>query len=513
MPTFASTDLLPSVALLVLLVTGLVLMLADAFHLRRALPWLAGLGLLISCAAAVPGWLQGPEPTLHYSGMIWFGGVTGLIHIFLCASAFFSLFFIDDFFRRHHKDLGDVYALLLFATIGMVMLANGNDLITVFIGLEIMSVCLYIMAGTFKRDLRSNEAGMKYFLLGAFSTGFLLYGIALIYGISATTRLNELGAAAGVLAESPLYLPAFGLILVGFLFKIAAFPFHSWTPDVYTGAPTPLAGFMATGSKMAAFISLGFLLSRFALNEKVLALLSLLALASMLYGNIVAARQTNIKRMLAYSSIAHTGYLLLGLCAGAVGYRAVVFYMLVYTLMTLGAFGVVAIVEDQDSDAELDNWRGLGTRRPWVGVAMSAFLFSLAGVPPLAGFMGKYVVFNAAVQSGLIWLTVVGVLTSVIGAYYYLRVIVYMYFFAPQGADVHVPGHGHGHHAHAPHGHEPVSPVAVAMPHGLQRGPVFGALLLVVALLVLGMFPSLVDQTLGGLFQGPTVTAAPTALK
>lgn len=470
---FNPADFYASVPLLILLVTGLVLMLADAFNAKSALPWITGVGLVLSSLFSVPGWTAGSAYQYHYNYMIAFGGMAALVHLFLCVSGLFSIFFIGDFFRRHDKDLGDVYALLVFAVMGMIMLANGNDLIIVFIGLEVMSVCLYIMAAAFKRDLKSNEAGMKYFLLGAFATGFLLYGIALVYAMTASTRLDFIASIVPDpnigkgMTDNPLFYPAFGLILIGFLFKIAAFPFHSWTPDVYTGTPTPLTGFMASGSKMAAFFAFSNFMARMLPmhDPKILYLLGLLAVASMVYGNIVAARQSNLKRMLAYSSIAHTGYLLLGICAGPEGYQAVMFYMVIYTLMTIGAFGIIAMVETTDEDADIERWKGLGLQRPWLGVFMSIFLFSLAGMPPLAGFMGKYQVFLSAIDANLVWLAAIGVLTSVIGAYYYIRVIVYMYFYKTDG----LPG---------------LAPAAVP-----QLTPMIGAVVLALLLLLLGVYP------------------------
>lgn len=479
---FNSADFFASLPLLILLAIGLLLMLADAFKAKAALPWIAGGGLVLSALFSIPGWTAANGYTLHYSNMIAFGGMAALVHVFLSAAGLFSLFFVGDFFRRHDKDLGDVYALLIFAVIGMIMLANANDLIIVFVGLEIMSVCLYIMAAAFKRDLKSNEAGMKYFLLGAFATGFLLYGIALVYGMTATTRLDIIShMGPNKLTDNPLFYPAFGLILIGFLFKVAAFPFHSWTPDVYTGTPTPLTGFMATGSKMAAFFALSNFMSKVLpmYDEKVLYLIALLAISSMIYGNFVAARQSNLKRMLAYSSIAHTGYLLLGICAGPEGYQAVMFYMVIYTLMTIGAFGVIAIVENTDADADLERWKGLGLNRPWLGVFMSIFLFSLAGMPPMAGFMGKYQVFLSAIDAKLTLLAVVGILTSVVGAYYYIRVIVYMYFFKPDGSPT----------------------LSVATHTSSQLTPMIGAFVLAILLLILGMAPWLLNYSLDAFYE------------
>lgn len=438
-----------SVPLLVLLGTGLLLMLVDAFRGKALLPWLAAAGIIASAALGINDAGRLPYQ-LHFNNMIAFGGAAAGMHVVLCAISLLTLFFLTDYMKRRdsHHDADEIYALLLFAMVGMVLLATANDLIMVFIGLEVMSICLYIMAGLFPKNLRSNESGLKYFLLGAFATGFLLFGMALLYGITGSTQLDVIGntifqeKAYALLSTSGgsmgivLLFTALGLTLIGFLFKLAAFPFHSWTPDVYTGAPTPLTGFMATGTKLATFMALIFFLVNVTLRpewdsanyEKLQNILGFAAIASMLYGNLVALQQKNIKRMLAYSSIAHTGYLMLGLMSGKDGYEAVVFYMIVYTLMTVGAFGIIGMLERKDSDTELSQWAGLGLRKPLLGVLMSAFLFSMAGIPPLGGFIAKYKIFSAAMHADLYLLSIVGILSSVIGAYYYLNVIVVMYF-------------------------------------------------------------------------------------
>jgi len=481
-----------SIPLFVLIGFSLIVMLADAFTFKQGkknatsphrdfLAWIAAAGLILSSILALPGIEKTPIAVeMGYNKALSFGGIAGIVHIFLCLSALITLFFVGDYFKRHKKDLSDIYTLLLFAVIGMILLANANDLIILFIGLEIMSICLYIMAAMFKTEQGSNEAGLKYFLLGAFATGFLLYGISILYGLTASTKLDVIAQQVFILRSesgtSILYFVAFALILVGFLFKVAAFPFHSWTPDVYTGAPTPLAGFMATGSKMAAFIAFALFFSNLMPNKegKIITIVGLLALASMLYGNIVAVQQTNIKRILAYSSIAHTGYLLLGMCAGKDGYQAVMFYMFIYTIMTVGAFGVISILESKNEDTELENWRGLGLRHPWLGAAMCVFLFSLAGMPPLAGFMGKYYVFIAAIRANMTLLATLGILTSVIGAYYYIKIIVVMYFDkAVEGAEA--------------------KEVRVLSTNFV---PVAGAIVLGLLIIYFGMFPSSITNML-----------------
>jgi NADH-quinone oxidoreductase subunit N len=404
--------------------------------------------------------------------------------------------------------VGEVYALALMATIGMSVLVSARDLTVVFVGLEIMSVTLYVMAALFKRDLRSTEAGFKYFLLGAFASGFLLYGIALLYGVSGSMHLPTIAQAifpddpAASIANNLLFWPAIALLLVGFLFKLAAFPFHSWTPDVYSGAPTPVAGFMATGSKIAAFVAFTFLVMNAlptgftgAVSEKALTVLGVAALASMVFGNTVALRQRNLKRLLAYSGIAHTGYLLLGVAAGPEGYMNVIFYVVVYAVMTLGAFGILSMIEAKGRDIDFNGLRGLGKEHPVLAALMAIFMLSMAGVPPLAGFMAKYIVFGSAIKAGiesgqnfLIILAVVGILASVVGAFYYLNVIVAM-FFRPKLETLTSPELSN------PTGFD--APVTIEKPAAL---PVVGALVLATLLLVLGLYPGLVYDHVSTLY-------------
>jgi NADH-quinone oxidoreductase subunit N len=278
----------------------------------------------------------------------------------------------------------------------------------------------------------SNEAALKYFLLGAFATGFLLYGIALLYGSTGSTRIGELAALAGQLGGSPLYLIGLALLMIGLAFKIAAVPFHMWVPDVYEGSPTTVSGFMSTGGKAAAFAALLIVFSPAVIRElpSLRDVLSVLAVLSMVLGNVLAISQSSVKRMLAYSSIAHAGYVLVGVVAGnAAGANGVLFYLTAYTLMNLGAFGVLSVGESKEGTlVSYDDYAGLSSRRPLMAGLMALFMFSLTGIPPFAGFFGKYYVFAGAVDAGLTWLAVVGVLMSVVSAYYYLRLVVLMYF-------------------------------------------------------------------------------------
>ncbi len=343
-----------------------------------------------------------------------------------------------DYLKRRGMESGEFYILVLFAAAGMVIMAGANDLIVVFLGLETMSLALYVLAGFFRTEIQAGEASMKYFLLGAFASGFFLYGIALIYGATASTNLDKIGAAVKAGAgRDPLLLIGFALLLVGFGFKISAVPFHMWTADVYEGAPTSVTAFIATGSKAAAFAALLRLLleSLRPLQGEWTWLFWVLAVLSMTLGNVVAIAQQNLKRMLAYSSIAHVGYMLVGIVAGGgLGGGSVLFYLLVYTFTTAGAFGVILLLERGGEEAVgIGDTAGLATRHPLAALALALFLLSLVGIPPTAGFVGKFYLFGAAVRSGYVWLAVIGVLNSAAAAYYYLRIIVNMYMREPEG--------------------------------------------------------------------------------
>jgi NADH-quinone oxidoreductase subunit N len=300
-----------------------------------------------------------------------------------------------------------------------------------------MSLSLYVLAGLFKRELASGEASMKYFLLGAFASSFLLYGVALFYGAAGTTNLDRIASAMASRPRDPLFVIGLGLVLVGFGFKISSVPFHMWVPDVYQGAPTSVTALIATGSKAGAFAALIRVLTVVPRGVAVdwTALLWVVAAVTMTVGNVVAIAQSNLKRMLAYSSIAHAGYMLVGLVAGgAVGTSAVLFYLLTYAFTTAGAFGVITLCERVRAEAvEVGDYAGLARRHPLLAATLGLFLLSLIGIPPLAGFVGKFYVFGAAVRAGYVWLAVIGVLNSAVAAYYYLRVIVYMYMREPEG--------------------------------------------------------------------------------
>ncbi len=343
----------------------------------------------------------------------------------------------SNYLKRFGLDRAEFFSMIFFSSMGMVVLVSAIDLISVFLGIELMSLAIYVLVAFRRRDFLGNEAAMKYFLIGAFAIAFFLYGVSLIYGITGSTNFEDIAAAVSErgLADSPVFLLAIALILAGLGFKISSVPFHMWTPDVYQGAPTPITSFMATAVKAASF---GAFLRLFTVcfmssQGEWADIIWVLAVITMTVGNVVALVQRNIKRMLAYSSIAHAGYILIGMAALSTdntnAASGVMFYVLVYAFMTLGAFALVSAIEKKGITRGLEeaDYSGLGLERPFLGLAMAVFMFSLAGIPPTAGFFAKYYIFSAAVEQGMVGLAVIGVLNSALSLYYYLRVIVAMY--------------------------------------------------------------------------------------
>ena len=353
--------------------------------------------------------------------------------VLFCVAGMLTLLMSMDYLHTINLVVGEYYVQLLLAVIGMMLMAAATDLIVLFLGLELMSVAVYVLAGIWRPELRSSEAALKYFLLGAFASGFLLYGIAMAYGAFGTTTLGPIADQLPSLTpeQRPLALAAVGLLLVGFGFKVAAVPFHAWAPDVYEGSPTSVTALMAVGVKAAAFAAFArvFLHTLGALSVDWSWILWVLAALTMTVGNLAALVQRNIKRMLAYSSIAHAGYLLVGMVGGGEdGGAAVLFTLLVYAMMTLGAFAVViAIGRRGEPNEDIADYAGLGFRYPFLGLCMTVFMLSLAGIPSLAGFTGKFFLFSAAVEKGYVWLVIIGSLNSTVSIYYYAGVLVQMY--------------------------------------------------------------------------------------
>jgi NADH-quinone oxidoreductase subunit N len=426
---FVGLPLLPLVAVTAIAMVVLLVGVRVADERSEGLGWLSlgGLAIALVLALALVG-----HTGSAFSGAIAIDNFAAYFEIAIILTAAASILLSLDYAREHRLPGAEYYALVLFATLGMMLMAAAGDLIVIFLGLETMSIAVYALAGLARREARSSEAALKYFLLGAFSTGFLLYGIALIYGATGTVKLEAIRAAAsGEAVSNPLLLLGVGMLLVGFGFKVAAVPFHSWAPDVYQGAPTPMTAFMAVGVKLgafAAFVRL-FLVALEPLGPQWSWVLWVLAALTMTAGNLTALVQANIKRMLAYSAIAHAGYVLVGMTAGdsAAG-GAILYYLVAYGLANLGAFAVVIALERRGGAGEsITDYRGLSSREPALAAAMAIFLLSLTGVPPLAGFVGKFYLFSAAVERGLVGLVIIAVLNSVVSAYYYLYVIVAMY--------------------------------------------------------------------------------------
>ena len=398
--------------------------------------WLAlvGLGLALVATAVLIG-----QRGSAFNGTLVLDGYALFFDILVLAVGMLVVLMSMSYVEETGIGAGEYYALVLFALAGMIVMASSMDLILIFLGLEVMSISVYVLAGAWRAQVRSNEAAMKYFLLGAFATGFLLYGIALIYGATGATRIDLIADKIAAAIDRRLLLAGVAMLLIAFGFKIAAVPFHMWTPDVYEGAPTSVTALMAVAVKTAGFAAFTrvFLRGFGGLHADWSMLLWVLAAATMTVGNVLALAQRNIKRMLAYSSIAHAGYILVALTAGgAAGGSAALFYLLAYAGMNLGAFGVVlALGRHGEPHEQIDDYAGLGFRSPLLGAAMAVFMLSLTGIPPLAGFAGKVYVFTAAVREGYIALAVIGVLNSVVSAGYYIRILVLM-FMTPGTVEV-----------------------------------------------------------------------------
>ena len=416
---------------IVLTAGALLLLIVDLFTSRqhqRVLGWCA-LAVLGATALTL---LQFSGANLVVSrGLLAIDGFAFFFKLIFLGAAAITVLMSSSYLEAEGLKVGEYYFLILCATLGMMFMASGIDLIAIFIGLETMAVAFYILVGYVKPNRRSNEAAVKYFLLGAFSLGLLLYGMSLLYGLSGTTNLRELTATFVAGESDGLLLVAMILVIAGIGFKIAAVPFHMWAPDVYEGAPTPVTAFLSVGSKAAAFAMLLriFFEGLPGLVEEWRPIFYALAIITMTLGNIAAITQSNIKRMLAYSSIAHAGYILIGVVAGTPrGFTAIFVYLMVYVFMQLGAFAVVTMLRRENvAGDELKDLSGLYSRYPVAAFAMLFFMLSLGGIPPTAGFMGKFWLFSAAIESGYVWLAVVAVGNSAISLYYYIRVIVYMW--------------------------------------------------------------------------------------
>lgn len=430
---FPSLNFVAIAPQLVVLGTAILVLLVElVWSNKKGLGVLSLAGVVVAGILALLSLIHSPGSALSFQHMAVADRFSLVLTVIISVAAALAILLSLDYTERLKVAGGEYYGLLLLAATGMMFMGAATHLMTIFLSLEILSLALYVLAGLNHAEPRSGEAALKYLLLGGFASAFLLYGMALVYGATGTTSLAGISAAVSASsAWSPMLLVGLGLLLIGFAFKVAAVPFHMWTPDVYQGAPTSVTAFMSVGAKAAGFAALlRVLLTTFPnVAERWVWPIAILAVLTMTWGNLAAITQSNVKRMLAYSSIAHAGYVLVGVAAGEVGVSGVLFYLMAYTLMNIGAFAVLVALERADTDAAgitLERMQGLFHRNPWLAAAMTIFMLSLAGVPPLAGFLGKLYVFSAAISAGFVWLAIFGVINSVISAYYYLRVIARM---------------------------------------------------------------------------------------
>ena len=422
----------------------------DPFFKNRTLNfWFTVAGLLFSGIAAaytifLLPWVE-KDLKLHSlvtNNMMLFGGYSAFFDIIFCFAGLMVVFASKNYLRREYSEHNEYYTIMLFSIIGMMLIAHSNHLLVLFIGVESMSICFYILAGFIRTREKAVEAAIKYFLLGSFASGFLLYGIALVYGSTASMDLSVISAFIKFTPTISIYFPiGIALIIIGLAFKVAAFPFHQWAPDVYHGSPTVVSAFMSTAGKAAAisaFITIASALFPFeAISQKIInnthtvqLVIAAISAITMLLANFTALVQKNVKKMLSYSSVAHAGYLLMGIVSNSPeGKTGIMFYIAAYTLMQIGAFIVISVLERGDEKyMEVSDYAGLSKAHPWLAAMMAIFMFSLAGIPPFAGFIGKYYLFVATIKSGFSWLAIIAVISSIVSMYYYIGLVLQMYF-------------------------------------------------------------------------------------
>ena len=448
LPSLSQLNLGVSIPAMSVAVWACILLLIDLWipkDRKERTAWLAAGGLVFAFVVNLFTFNSGETAFL---GMFVADGFTGILNIVILITSFIAILMSIDYLKRTGTERGEYYVLILLSISGAMFMAAANDLITVFVALELLSIPLYILAAFRTPDLKSEESGMKYFILGAFASAFLVYGSALIYGATGTTNLNEIFQSVNrVVTQGStsifLLLLGAGLVLVGLGFKVAVVPFHTWTPDVYEGAPTPVTAFMSVAAKVGGFGALlrvmmvglpGFMLQDGATNTAWQQTVWLIAAATLILGNLIAISQTNIKRLLAYSSIAHAGYIMMAVAAagtqgvGTLAAQAASVYLLAYMFTNIGAFAVAMALEHSDgTGTKLDDFIGLAKSQPLLAFMMAVFMLSLTGIPLTAGFIGKWLVFQATLQAELVPLAVIGVLTSVVSAFYYIRIVVNMY--------------------------------------------------------------------------------------
>ena len=431
------SDLYTILPLLILIGSACVLLLVDLFIPKERKGWTAVLAAVGLAGALGVTIAQAGLERNAFNGMVTLDGFSSFLNGLFLASGLLGIAIAYGYLKRMGIERGEYYVLILFSTSGMLLMAQAANLIIIFLALELLSLPLYVLAAWARPRTESEEAGIKYFLLGAFATGFVVYGIALVFGSTGKTSLTEIAAvvAAGTFTKYLLLIGA-ALILVGFSFKVAAVPFHMWTPDVYQGAPSSVTGFMAVGAKVAGFAALLriFVTAFPSIDADLVPVLWGLAALTMVAGNVIAISQTNIKRLLAYSSIAHAGYILMAFVTfgnpkvGPDAVASALFYLVTYAITSYGAWSVVIALEKPDGQGlEIADFAGLGKRKPLLAAAMTIFMLSLTGMPPTLGLVGKFYLFRTVIEGGYIGLAIIGVLTSLVSAYYYLRVVVVMY--------------------------------------------------------------------------------------
>ena len=433
---FTAPDFAPAIPEMFVLGMASIILIIDAFlsERNRIVTYvLTQLTLIVAALLTLRQW--GNEPVLTFSGMFISDHMSVVLKLFIYLITFVVFIYSRDYLKSRQLYQGEYFVLALFATLGMMVLVSAHSLLTIYLGLELLSLSLYTLVALQRDSVVASEAAMKYFILGALASGILLYGLSMLYGISGSLDIATISALIseqGANQPSIVLIFALVFVLVGLLFKLGAVPFHMWVPDVYHGAPTSVTLFIGTAPKIAAFAMLMRLLvdGLGDLHSQWQDMLIIIAVLTIAAGNIIAIAQTNIKRMLAYSTIAHIGFLLLGILSGTLnGYSAAMFYVIVYALMSMGGFGMIILLSRAGFEADkLDDFKALNQRSPWFAFMMLILMFSMAGVPPTVGFYAKLAVLQAVVDADLLWLAVVAVIFSVIGAYYYLRIIKLMYF-------------------------------------------------------------------------------------
>jgi len=429
---FTSADLAGIAPEIILTIAALFVLTLEMARLSRPgiMLFVAAMGIVLAGGALAQA---GGEERVLFGGMLRLNSFSIFLDFLYLAVGLATLILSQGYLeKKGNETRGEYPALILFAVIGMMLMTQANDLVMVFLGLELLSLSLYVLVGFLRHDIYSNESGLKYLLLGAFATGFFLFGAALTYGATGTTNFDGIASAiaSGDILSHVFLSLGIGLLLIGFAFKVALAPFHMWSPDVYQGAPTTVTGFLCTAPKAAGFGALMkvFMTAFPEVHDEWQTLFWIMAALTMTVGNISALVQSNVKRMLAFSSISHAGYLAMGvlvLDSNSVG--AILFYLAVYSAMNLGAFAIIAVAEREEQGVAFEDYRGLASRHPWFSAAIALFLISLAGFPPTAGFVAKYGLFSVVIAKGYIWLVIIAVLNTLVSVYYYLRLVVNMY--------------------------------------------------------------------------------------